>query len=119
MNEHTTFEETIFENEAQTPSFTLCPTKPDAPFNNKSIESFEDVEKAIENVRYMYKIIYNKYKPYEDFNTVVKRYNDTSSGIWYFAPKISSFLPFEAVVCLIWTPSREQMIKPDWAIEVS
>ena len=52
MNEHTTFEETIFENEAQTPSFTLCPTKPDAPFNNKSIESFEDVEKAIENVRY-------------------------------------------------------------------
>ena len=27
MNEHTTFEEKIVENEAQIPSFTLCPTQ--------------------------------------------------------------------------------------------
>ena len=119
MDEHTTFEETIVENEARIPSFTLCPSQPDDPTSNKSIRNFEDVEKAIENVRDRYTIITTEFKPYEDNNYVENKYNDTSSGIWYFAPKVSSIPPFEIVICLIWTPSREHRIKPDWSIAVS
>ena len=119
MDEHTTFEETIVENEARMPSFTLCPSQPDDPTSNKSIRNFEDVEKAIENVRDRYTIITTEFKPYEDNNYVENKYNDTSSGIWYFAPKVSSIPPFEIVICLIWTPSREHKIKPDWSYKVS
>ena len=119
MNEHTTFEEKIVENEAQIPSFTLCPTQPIDPISNKSIESFEDVEKAIENVRDRFTMVYTDYKPYEDYKIVNYKYNDTSSGIWYFVPKVSMDPPFETVICLIWTPSREHKIKPDWSVEVN
>ena len=119
MNEHTTFEEKIVENEAQIPSFTLCPTQPIDPISNKSIESFEDVEKAVENVRDRFTMVYTDYKPYEDYKIVNYKYNDTSSGIWYFVPKVSMDPPFETVICLIWTPSREHKIKPDWSVEVN
>ena len=119
MNEHTTFEEKMIENEAQIPSFTLCPSHPDGPIKNKSIESFEDVEKAIENVNYRYTVLYSESKQYEKLKRVVNKYNDTPSGNWKFAPKISSYYPFEAVICLIWTPPREHKIKHDWTIMVS
>ena len=57
MEEHTTFEETIVENEARIPSFTLCPDRPDQnSISNKSIERFEDVLEEIENAKTKYKI---------------------------------------------------------------
>ena len=118
MNEHTTFDEKIVENEAQLPSFTLCPTEPDDIFNI-SIESFEDVEKEIEKIMINYNIKYTEHKPYEEFKTVEEKYNGTSNGVWYFAPKISIDSPFEAVICMIWTPSKDYKLKPDWSISVS
>ena len=119
MDEHTTFEETIVENEAKIPSFTLCPTQPAGPIRNNSIQTFEDVEKAIENDSKRYIIYFVEYKPYEEKKTVKIKYNDTSSGFWYFAPKVSMEHPFETVICLIWTPSRDHKIKPDWSFAVS
>ena len=65
MNEHTTFDEKIVENEAQLPSFTLCPTVPDDPISNISIENFEDLQKAIEKTIINYNIKYTEHKPYE------------------------------------------------------
>ena len=119
MNEHTTFDEKIVENEAQLPSFTLCPTEPDNSISNRSIENFEDIQKAIEKVIINYNIKYTEHKPYEEFKTVDEKYNGTSIGVWYFAPKISTDSPFEAVICLIWTPSRNFKLKPDWSVSVS
>ena len=118
LKEPSAFEEKVVENQAKLPSFTLCPSQSIGPLSNKSIESFEDIEKAIEDVRYKYKIEYLEYKPYEKEKHAKTLCNDTSYGIWYFAPKISMVSPFEAVICLIWTQSREFKIKPDW-FEVS
>ena len=119
MNDDTTFDEKIVENEAQLPSFTLCPTEPEDPSSNGSIENFEDIQKAIEDTIINYNIKYTEHKPYEEFKTVEEKYNSTSNGVWYFAPKISTDFPFEAVICLIWTPSRNFMLKPDWSVSVS
>ena len=119
MNEHTTFDEKIVENEAQLPSFTLCPTVPYDPVSNISIENFEDLQKAKEKTIINYNIKYTEHKPYEEFKTVEEKYNDSSNGVWYFAPKISTDFPFEAVICLIWTPSRNFMLKPDWSVSLS
>ena len=119
LKEPTTFEENVVYNKARLPSFTLCPTQPDHPISNKSIESFEDIEKAIEGVRYKYKIEYLEYKPYEQDKRAETLYNDTSYGTWYFAPQIITMSPFETVICLIWTPSREHKMKPDWTMAVS
>ena len=115
----TAFEEKVVQNRARLPSFTLCPLQPDDPSRNKPIESFEDIEKAIENVRNKYTMRYEEYKPYEETKTVEFKYNDTSYGIWYFVPKIGMMSPFETVICLIWTPSRDYKLKPDWALRVS
>jgi hypothetical protein len=65
LKEDTTFVEKVVENQPRLPSFTLCPSQPDHPINKKSIESFEDIEKAIENVRHKYRIEYLEYKPFE------------------------------------------------------
>ena len=119
MRVPTAFEETVIHNQAKLPSFTLCPMQADDPTRNKPIESFEDIEKTIENVRYKYTIRYEEYKPFEEINIVEKKYNDTSYGAWYFVPKISMMSPFEIVICLIWKPSREYKLKPDWALRVS
>ena len=119
LKEPTTFEENVVYNKARLPSFTLCPTQPDHPISNKSIESFEDIEKAIERVRSKYTIKYLEYKPYEQEKRVETLYNDTSNGAWYFAPQISMLSPFETVICLIWTPSMEHQMKPDWTMAVS
>ena len=51
LKESTTFEEKIVNDQARLPSFTLCPTQPDLPIGDKSIESFEDIDRAIEHVR--------------------------------------------------------------------
>lgn len=111
----TAFEEKVVHNQARLPSFTLCPMQPDNPTRNKPIESFEDIEKTIENVRYKYTIRYEEYKPYEEINIIEKKYN----GAWYFVPKISMMSPFETVICMIWKPSREYKLKPDWVLKVS
>ena len=119
LKEPTTFDENVVENQARLPSFTLCSTRPDDLPRNKSIESFEDIEKEIQHVRSKYTMKYAEYKPYEQSKTDEHWYNDTSYGIWYFVPKISLDPPFEIVICLIWTPSREHKIKPDWSTAVS
>ena len=119
LKEPTAFEENIVYNKAKLPSFTLCPTQTDHPISNKSIESFEDIKKVINHVKYKYKIDYLEYKPYEQDKRDETFYNDTSYGAWYFVPQISVLAPFETVICLIWTPSMEHKIKPDWTIAVS
>ena len=112
------FEEKVIYNQARLPSFTLCPREVADTNRNKLIESFEDIEKVIENVRYKYTVQYEEYKAYEEIKTVEINYTDTSYGVWYFVPKISVMSPFEAVICLIWTPSREYKLKPDWILRV-
>ena len=119
LREYTVFEENIVYNKARLPSFTLCPTQHDHPISNESISSFEDIEKAIEDVKYKYKIKYLEYKPYEQEKRFETSYNDTVYGTWYFAPQISMMSPFETIICLIWTPSVELKIKPDWTMAVS
>ena len=119
LKEPTAFEEKVVYNKARLPSFTFCPTKLDDTSSNKSIENFEDIEKAIENDTHKYKILFSEQKPYEKEKIVENKYNDTAYGVWYFAPRISPFPPYEIVLCLIWTPSREPKMKPDWNIIVS
>ena len=120
LKEPTTFEEKVLYNETRLPSFTLCPSQPYYdPTTTKPIESFEDIKKAIENVRVNYTMDFSEVKPYEQSTTVEYKYNDTSYGVWYFVPKISSAPPFEASICLIWTPSKEFKLKPDWTFSVS
>ena len=116
LQEPTYFKEKVVYNQARLPSFTLCPDEHD---RNESIESFEDIERAIENVKYQYKIEYEQFIPYEQTIRIENMYNDTSYGTWYFAPKINMDPPFETDICLIWTPSREDKIKSDWSIGVS
>ena len=119
FKEPTAFEEKVVYNKARLPSFTLCPAQHNDPNTNKSIENFEEIEKAIEHFRHKYTIRFSEHKPYEQEKWAENQYNDTSYGVWYFAPKISSYPPYEIVICLIWTPSREHTIKPDWSIAVS
>ena len=114
LQEPTYFEEKIVYNQARLPSFTLCPSD-----KNESIESFEDIERAIENVRHMYTIEYEQFIPFEQTKRIENKYNDTSYGTWYFAPKINIDPPFETDICLIWTPSSKHKIKSDWSIGVS
>ena len=114
LQEPTYFEEKIVYNQARLPSFTLCPSD-----KNESIESFEDIERAIENVRHMYTIEYEQFIPFEQTKRIENKYNDTSYGTWYFAPKIDIDPPFETDICLIWTPSKDYKIKLDWSIGVS
>ena len=116
LQEPTYFEEKVVYNQAILPSFTLCPI---GTIRNTSIESFEDIERAIENVRYKYTIEYEQFVPYEQTKLVENKYNDTSYGIWYFAPYIDINPPFKTEICLIWTPSKEYKIKSDWSIAVS
>ena len=114
LQEPTYFEEKIVYNQARLPSFTLCPS-----YKSESIESFEDIERAIENVRHMYTIEYEQFIPFEQTKRIENKYNDTSYGTWYFAPKIDIDPPFETDICLIWTPSKDYKIKLDWSIGVS
>ena len=116
LQEPTYFEEKVVYNQAILPSFTLCPI---GTIRNTSIESFKDIARAIENVRYKYKIEYEQFVPYEQTKRVENKYNDTSYGTWYFAPKIDIDPPFETDICLIWTPSKDYKIKLDWSIGVS
>ena len=63
LKEPTTFEEKVLYNKTRLPSFTLCPEQPyNDPITNKSIESFEDIEKAIENIKDKYTIEYAEQK---------------------------------------------------------
>ena len=117
MDEPSTFEETIVENDARLPSLTLCPN--DNYVVNKSIESFEDVAQEIESAKIKYKITHVDYKQFEEFRISDETYNDTSNNTWYFVPKISDYAPFEPVICLIWTPSKDRKIKPGWGFQVS
>ena len=120
LKEQTAFEEKVVNYTTRLPSFTICPNDHYTdPITNKSIESFEDIKKAIENVRVNYTIEYAEYKPYEQIIYVEDKYNNTLYGDWYFVPKISSFSPFEASICLIWTPSTKYKLKPDWTFSVS
>ena len=118
--EPTAFEEKVVYNKARLPSFTLCPGQINGTNSNQSIENFEDIKKEIEHVANTYTMLYAEHKPYEQDKLVENKYkNDTSFGVSYFAPKISTYPPYEIVICLIWTPSREYKIKPDWNFGVS
>ena len=39
-----------------------------------------------------------------DQNTMMEEYKTTLDDIWYFAPKFHFDPPFDAIICLIWTP---------------
>ena len=74
LQEPTYFEEKVVYDQTRLPSFTLCPSGTD---RNESIESFEDIERAIENIRYKYTIEYEQFVPYEQTKKVENKYNDT------------------------------------------
>ena len=118
FEETTAFDEKVVKGEAMLPSFTLCPNQPDDPQNDNPIESFEDVKKTIKSVRSMYTIGYAESKPYEESRTVYEKINNTSYGVWYFAPRINSVPPFLTVICLIFTPSKNYRLKQDWNFSV-
>ena len=115
----TAFEEKVVHNRARQPSFTLCPMQPDDPSRNKPIETFEDIENAIENGRNKYTIRYEEYKPYEEMKMVEIKYTNTSYGVWYFVPKIGMMSPFETVICLIWTSPTSKPRDKEWTQSVS
>ena len=81
IDEHTTFEEAIVENDAKLPSLTLCPNNNSV--ENKSIESFEDVAQEIESAKIKYEITHVHYKQFEEFRISHETYNDTSNNTWY------------------------------------
>ena len=116
LQEPTYFEEKVLYNQTRLPSFTLCTSGHN---KTESIGSFEDIERAIENVKYKYTIEYEQFVPYEQTKLVENKYNDTSYGTWYFAPYVDIDPPFKIEICLIWTPSKEYKIKSDWSIAVS
>ena len=100
MEDSTTFVERFVENEARFPSFTLCPN--DNSYDKKTIESFEDVAEAIENVKTNFKRSFYEYQPYEGITK-----NQTLNNDWYFAPKTEDFYPYKTVICLIIAPSNK------------
>ena len=116
FEETTTFDEKVVQGEAILPSFTLCPNQPEDP--DQLIESFEDVTKTIKSVRSMFTIHYTESKPYEETRTVIEKFNNNSYGVWYFAPRISSYPPFQTVICLIFTPSKSYRPRKDWTFSV-
>ena len=116
MEEGTTFDEAFVVNRTRFPSFTLCPN--DNSYNNKSIESFQDVAEEIENAKTKYKIKYSEFEPYEQPKVLEETYNQTLNNNWYFAPKVHPFPPFGTVVCLIVTPWRDHTLF-DWTMLVS
>ena len=116
FEETTAFDEKVVQGGAILPSFTLCPNEPNDP--DQLIESFEDVTKVIKNVRSKYTIAYYEYKPYEEARIVYEKFDNTSYGVWYFAPRINSNHPFQTVICLIFTPSRSYKLKQDWNFSV-
>ena len=113
MEEHTTFEETIVENGARFPSFTLCPDSNE--YGNKSIESFEDVIKEIEDSKRRFKIQYSESKPNET-KVVNETFNQTLNNDWYFAPRIRAN---ETLMCLVISPFGDQKTPPDRFFRVS
>ena len=114
MEERTTFEETIVENGARFPSFTLCPDSNE--YSNKTIESFEDVINEIKSTKRRYKIKYHESNPNEGTKIVNETFNHTLNNNWYFAPTISAN---ETLICLIISPFGDQRIPPDWSVRVS
>ena len=117
LQEPAYFEEKVVYNQARLPSFTLCPYQHEN--SSKTIKSFEDIERAIENVKYKYTIEYKQFVPYEQTKRVEIKYNDTLYGDWYFTPKINIDPPFKTLICLIWTSSSDHKIRQDWSIVVS
>ena len=117
IEESTTFDEAFVGNEAIFPSFTLCPAY--AIYRNKSIESFEDVEEEIMNVKMNFKMTYYEFKSYEDPKIVEETFNETLNSNWYFAPRISEYSPYEIVICLIMTPYGDRKPNPNLKNAVS
>ena len=117
IQEQTAFEETIAENQAIVPSFTLCPQEHHDSIVG-SIKNFDDVTKAIENSRFKYIITINNSKAFEEVKTTIETFNDTSNDVWYFAPKTSIDHPFDTVICLIWTPSLRHEFEQDYSVTV-
>ena len=65
MNEPTAFEESHQENQTVLPSFTMCPLQlPNT--NYSSIQSFEEIQKAIEESKNTFSFSYFKEKSYEN-----------------------------------------------------
>ena len=116
FEETTTFDEKIVKGDAILPSFTLCPNQLDD--TDEQIKSFEDVTKAIKSVRFMYTIDYTEIKQYKEMRRVNEKFNNTSYGVWYFAPRINGIHPFHTVICLIFTPSKSYRLKKDWSFSV-
>ena len=114
-DEPTAFEESVVLRKAKLPSFTLCPSQPGS---SKPIQDFEDVTKAIEIAKNKYTIEVLASKAYEFSKVLNESSSNTLQNIWYFAPKTSIDLPFETVICLIWTPFKENIPDPDHSIWV-
>ena len=53
-----------------------------------------------------------------DQKTMIEDYNSTLDDIWQFSPKFDFDPPFDAVICLIWTPPLTDRLN-SWNLLVS
>ena len=54
-----------------------------------------------------------------DTNVLKRYFGVTLEDVWYFAPKLLDYWPYDVTICLIWTSPFKAAISPDWSTDVS
>ena len=54
-----------------------------------------------------------------DINDLQSEFGLSMEDVWYFAPRLQEFPPFDIVICLIWTSPFTGARNPDWSDDVS
>ena len=54
-----------------------------------------------------------------DTNDLQSEFGLSMEDVWYFAPRLQEFLPYDVVICLIWTSPFTGARNPDWSDDVS
>ena len=54
-----------------------------------------------------------------DTNDLQSEFGLSMEDVWYFAPRLQEFWPYDVVVCLIWTSPFTGARNPDWSDDVS
>ena len=54
-----------------------------------------------------------------DTNDLQSEFGLLMEDVWYFAPRLQEFWPYDVVICLIWTSPFTGARNPDWSDDVS
>ena len=54
-----------------------------------------------------------------DTNVLKRDFGVTLEDVWYFAPRLLDFWPYDVTICLIWTSPFTEALHPDWSYDVS